>query len=394
MEFPLWLVVTHFLNILFLTLLARSGIEVLGAHPKLYLRNACPPGGELVSFSSKRVAPAPHPQWTSKDEEEAWSPLLALPGRGNLGLGRHWHLLTVQFWVLTGVVYVALLVVSGEWRRLVPTEWSVVPDALRVLAAYLSGQMPTEHGYNAAQQLAYFVVVFVLAPLQVLTGAAMSPAVTGRFPRLAAAFGGRQAARTLHFVGLCALAAFTAVHTVMVVLHGLGHGLSRIALGSPTDHPALAVAVGAGGLLAVVAVNVAATLVSLRDPRRAQQALGAGIEPLEGGLSRLASRQEHARDEISPFFRVNGRPPTDDRFRTLAREQFAGYRLQVGGLVERPLALTVDELRGLGMTTQVTLHCCIQGWSGIAEWSGVPLAALLNRARVLPSARSSCRMAI
>jgi thiosulfate reductase cytochrome b subunit len=98
-------------------------------------------------------------------------------------LGRHWHFLTVQFWILTGVVYVALLLTSGEWRRLVPTDWGIVPQALRDIATYLGGRLPAVQPglpYNAAQQLAYFVVVFVLAPMQIFTGAAMSPAAPTR----------------------------------------------------------------------------------------------------------------------------------------------------------------------------------------------------------------------
>lgn len=70
--FPLWMVVTRFLNIFFMLLLARSGRE--------WLR-----------FSEKTVGADSRPPWSSLDEEEAWSPLVALPGRKNLGLGRHWH---------------------------------------------------------------------------------------------------------------------------------------------------------------------------------------------------------------------------------------------------------------------------------------------------------------
>ena len=133
--------------------------------------------------------------------------------------------MTVQFWILTGLVYVALLFPSGEWRRLVPTSWSIVPDAFHAAATYLNGHLAEPkpgHAYNALQQLAYFAVVFLLAPLQIATGAAMSPSIIARFPRYTRLFGGRQAARTLHFLGLCAFAAFVVVHTVMVLLHGLG----------------------------------------------------------------------------------------------------------------------------------------------------------------------------
>ena len=87
-------------------------------------------------------------------------------------------------------------------------------------ATYLNGHLAEPkpgHAYNALQQLAYFAVVFLLAPFQIATGAAMSPSIIARFPRYARLFGGKQAARTLHFLGLCAFAAFVVVHTVMVL---------------------------------------------------------------------------------------------------------------------------------------------------------------------------------
>ena len=177
-----------------------------------------------MRFSKKVFCADSREPWSSLDEEESWSPVIALPGRKNLGLARHWHFMTVQFWILTGLVYVALLFATGEWRRLVPTSWSIVPGAFHAAATYLNGHLAEPkpgHAYNALQQLAYFAVVFLLAPFQIATGAAMSPSIIARFPRYARLFGGKQAARTLHFLGLCAFAAFVVVHTVMVLLHGL-----------------------------------------------------------------------------------------------------------------------------------------------------------------------------
>ena len=74
-----------------------------------------------MPFSKKVYAPDSRELWTSHDEEEAWSSVIALPGRRNLGLGRHWHFVSVQFWVLTGTVYLALVFTTGCWRYLVPT---------------------------------------------------------------------------------------------------------------------------------------------------------------------------------------------------------------------------------------------------------------------------------
>jgi DMSO/TMAO reductase YedYZ molybdopterin-dependent catalytic subunit len=112
------------------------------------------------------------------------------------------------------------------------------------------------------------------------------------------------------------------------------------------------------------------------------------VDPLERLLVRhLDSRQRYQPRDVSPFFRVNGHPPVGDDYRRLADRGFHDYRLAVGGLVARPLVLSLDELRALGATTQTTMHNCIQGWTAVAEWAGVPLAALLERCGPLPQAR-------
>lgn len=389
--FPVWIVVTHFLNILFMTLLGRSGIEILSAFPKLYLSDHCPPGREFIRFS-KRVffADSPRP-WSSLDEEESWSSKVALPGRKNLGLGRHWHFMTLQFWIVTGLVYIILLFVEGQWRRLVPTDWAIVPDAFRVIATYLSGHLappPPGLPYNAAQQLAYFSVVFILAPLQILTGAAMSPSVAARFPWYPRLFGGRQAARTIHFLILCALIGFVIVHTAMVIIHGVPHEFAGMVLGSYNTNHTLAVVIGIMALLGVVGVNVVATRASLRHPRGVQRLLGRIVDPFERVISRsFTSHQQYAAKDISPYFRVNGYPPPDPDYQRLAQTGFAEYRLEVGGLVEESLSLSLDDLRSMPQARQITKHNCIQGWSNIAEWGGVPLAALIDRCRPLAGAR-------
>jgi DMSO/TMAO reductase YedYZ molybdopterin-dependent catalytic subunit len=392
-ELPVWVAITHFLNLLFLTLLARSGLEILSAFPKLYLSGHCPPGRELVRFSKKVFSADSRRLWTSLDEEESWSPVVALPGRKNLGLGRHWHFMTVQFWVLTGLVYVALLFISGDWDRLVPTSWSIIPDAFHAAATYLNGHLAEPkpgHTYNALQQLAYFVVVFVLAPLQIATGAAMSPSIIARFPRYPRLFGGRQAARTLHFLGLCAFAAFVVVHTAMVLLHGIADEFTAIVLASTPQRtsPSLALAIGLAGLGVVVLVNVLTTVFSLRHRRRVQRLTGRLVGPLERALSRsLSSRQRYSATDISSFHRVNGYPPPDAVYQRLAGDSFRDYRLEVSGLVERPRSFSLAELRAIGSTSQITQHNCIQGWTNIAEWGGVPLVALLAICRPTPAAR-------
>ncbi len=388
LDFPVWLRGAHYFDILFLSVSARSGLEILSAHPKLYWNDHCTPGTEWLRLTRKRM-----PQgtlWTSRDEEESFSPWVSLPGRRSLGLGRHWHFLGDLGWLLTGLLYVVLLLGTGEWTRLVPTSWSLVPEAWRDLLAYLTLHVVETPGrYNALQQLTYFGLVFGLAPLTIATGLAMSPAISSRFPRYLRLFGGRQAARSIHFLALCAFGLFVVVHVTMVVVHGLARDLALIVLGQ-TDHPqgGLALSLAAFGLGFVVVFHVVATLYSRLHPDLVANRTGAVIDVARRPLASVTpKRARYGRRDVSPYFRVNGRPPRDAGYEALAAGGFARYALEVGGLVERPLRLTLSELRQMPRESQVTLHCCIQGWSAIAEWGGVPLRYVLETAGPLPEAR-------
>ncbi|HET7559372.1 MAG TPA: molybdopterin-dependent oxidoreductase, partial [Limnochordia bacterium] len=390
--FPLWIRLAHFFNILFITLLMRSGIEIISAHPMFYWNDHCVPGREWLKFSRKRMPK--DKLWTAEDEKVPYNSWIALPGRDNLGLGRYWHFLSAAGWLLVGLLYVVLLFTSPEWRRLIPTSWAIVPQAWSALIDYLHFRLPPETGvFNALQQLVYAGVIFVLSPLQILTGLAMSPAFTGRFPGYLRPFGGKQAARSLHFLGLVAFMLFTVVHVTMVVAHGLGSELAKIVLGVAHDPTAAqqrtALWLGLLGFAVVVAVHVWATRVSLNAPRRVQRAIQRLVDPLRHRLfHHLRSVQHYRSDQVTTsYVRPNGYPPQNPEYRALLGRDFAGWHFEVGGLVEKPLKLTLAELKGLPKATQITLHNCIQGWTQIVEWGGVPLSALLDRCGPLPKAR-------
>lgn len=105
-------------------------------------------------------------------------------------------------------------------------------------------------------------------------------------------------------------------------------------------------------------------------------------------LGRDALAQEYAAADISPHPRSNGSStPGTDEYNALASNGFRDWRLGVGGLVERPLSLSLDDLRQLPSRTQITRHDCVEGWSYIAKWQGARLSALLARARIKPEAR-------
>jgi DMSO/TMAO reductase YedYZ molybdopterin-dependent catalytic subunit len=103
---------------------------------------------------------------------------------------------------------------------------------------------------------------------------------------------------------------------------------------------------------------------------------------------RPAMAQEFERKDIAQTFRSNGTlDPADEDYRTLAAAGFADYTLSLGGLVQQPAEYSLTQLRALPSRTQITRHDCVEGWSCIGQWRGVPLAALLGAAKPLPAAR-------
>ena len=111
---------------------------------------------------------------------------------------------------------------------------------------------------------------------------------------------------------------------------------------------------------------------------RAQRLLGGG----------RALAREFGPADVSPVFKVNGtRMPEGEDYAALREGNFADWRLRVDGLVAKPLGLSLADLRDLPQRTQITRHDCVEGWSAIGKWQGVPLALVLARAALLPAAR-------
>lgn len=424
-DFPLWLRLTHFFNFLLITLLIRSGIEILGTHPKLYWNDDAFPGSEWFRLGEKRTPEdddrltagkaqttaderalsdgagaafeqPPEPAtdtdkndtspWTAEDEIVPLPSWLALPGKDHLGLGRHWHFWAATGWTITGLLYVVLLFASDQWHRIVPTSWAIIPEAWDALVTYAHLNIPHASGYNALQQLAYFSVIFILAPVQIVTGLAMSPALAARFPRLSRLTGGRQVARSIHFLGVVAFVLFIIVHVSLVVAHGFGEGMAKIVLGGADQPKTLATVLGLAGIGAVVVFHIAATRYSLRYPLRVKKLLEIGIDPLRKWLfHHWTPKQDY--DHVSDYARANGEPPRNDTYQQLLANDFEDFELTVDGLVETPLSFSLDELRELPRQSHTTRHDCIQGWGYYAQWAGVPVSEFIERCEPKPEAR-------
>jgi DMSO/TMAO reductase YedYZ molybdopterin-dependent catalytic subunit len=105
-------------------------------------------------------------------------------------------------------------------------------------------------------------------------------------------------------------------------------------------------------------------------------------------LSPTALAREYSEADLSAEFKANGSTDPDDAgYKSHAANGFADWKLSIAGLVEQPLELSLAELRDMPSRTQITRHDCVEGWSCIGKWKGVPLAALLDRARLKPNAR-------
>jgi thiosulfate reductase cytochrome b subunit len=152
----------------------------------------------------------------------AW---LTLPGEPGLALARDWHFLRAWLLVVNGAAYLAFGMLSGHFRR------DLAPAADQLAARHILADIwdhirlraprgEAARRYNVLQKLAYLTVIFGLLPVMVVSGLTMSPAVTAALPGLLDLFGGRQSARTIHFLVANLLVLFVLVHVIEMLLAG------------------------------------------------------------------------------------------------------------------------------------------------------------------------------
>ena len=178
------------------------------------------------------------------------------------------------------------------------------------------------------------------------------------------------------------------MHVSLVLFTGFVQNMNHVVVGTNDNHLA-GVWLGLVGIAVVIGVNALANWLAWRHPRAVQHVAKAIVTPLMSYfLDRPEPVAEFRREDISPFLWANGKVPTCEEWTTLAANEFKDYRLKVYGLVENPVELSLDDLRAMRKKTQITLHHCIQGWSGIAAWGGLPLAELVNLVRPKPGVRA------
>src|SRR6185312_3585784 len=178
---------------------------------------------------------------------------------------------------------------------------------------YATLHLPPEpngfYGYNALQQIAYFTVVLVFGPLAIATGIAMSPAVVNRFPWYARIFGGRQSARSIHFLTMLSFFAFLVVHFTLVAMTGFARNMNHIVMGTD-DMGKAGIIWGFVGIGVVFLSWVVAHYLSWHHPRGLQNALQSVTYPMQLlTLNRLAPNMSYSEQQISPYFWPNGKVP-------------------------------------------------------------------------------------
>ena len=385
--FPAWLGWQHFLNAFLMIFIIRSGVTILADHPRLYLTRHSTPGKDW--FRMQKPVPA-DPLYTAKMDSLTLPDGVGLPGRRHsIGLARWWHLGIDTLWLLNGVVFFVLIFATGQWMRLVPLSWDVIPNSISVAIQYLSLAWPLENGwvnYNSLQLIAYFLTVFVAAPMALITGLGMSPALSTRFRWISSVFS-IQVARSLHFLVLCWFVMFIVVHVTLVMTTGALRNLNHM-YASRDDDTWVGFWIFAVSLVVMIVAWVAATPLTYRFPRTVQKVGYFLIGPAQKLFEHLDAKPgQYTEKDLSPYFWHNGKYPATEEFEKLREGNFANYRLRINGLVDNPVELDLAQLRSLAHHEQITQHFCIQGWSGVAKWGGVSMSSILDLVKPTPEAK-------
>ncbi len=231
----------HWLNALILVVLLMSGLMILNAHPRLYWgksgANSDPAWLEIGNRSGSgflRIGELTIGTtgflgvWRDAEgrtQTRAFPSWATIPSQYNLALSRRWHLTFAWFLAASTVLYAGWSIVNGHLRR------DLLPRARELRGRHLWSDLKRHarldfpkgaeaRNYNTLQKLSYVAVLLVLLPLMVLSGMAMSPALNASVGWLPELLGGRQSARSIHFISAMALVSFILVHLAMVALSG------------------------------------------------------------------------------------------------------------------------------------------------------------------------------
>jgi thiosulfate reductase cytochrome b subunit len=241
---------THWINVAALLVLLLSGLQIFNAHPALYWGDvstfarpwvsmvAAERSGEAVGLTKigPMIFETTGVLGFSDNQVRGFPAWATLPSYRSLADGRRWHFFFAWLFVLNGLVYWSAALVGGHLRRdLLPRRDELSPRHLAAeVADHARLRFPKGEAalrYNTLQKLAYLAVIAVLLPLMVLTGLSMSPGMNAGFTWLPELFGGRQSARTIHFLSASLIVLFVIVHLAMVAVSGPMNSLRSMITG-------------------------------------------------------------------------------------------------------------------------------------------------------------------
>jgi len=241
--------ISHWLNVPCLIILIMSGLQIFNAHPALYWGDRSDRDQPLLSIRPMKTESGEMRGITtilgfkfdttgvlgySDGSGRAFPAWATVPSAKFLAMGRQWHLFFAWLLVINGLFFTVYALISRHVTRdLAPTG-----KDLRGIGKAVKNHLVLRHPkgdeakrYNVLQKLAYVGILFVVAPLIILTGLTMSPTIDTAFPWLLTIFGGRQAARTIHFITCFSFVGFIVIHVVQVILTGFFNNMRSMLTG-------------------------------------------------------------------------------------------------------------------------------------------------------------------
>lgn len=241
--------ISHWLNVPCLFILIMSGFQIFNAHPALYWGDRSDRDQPVLSIKPMKTESGEMKGITtvldhqfdttgllgySDGSGRAFPAWATVPSARWLAMGRQWHLFFAWIFVINGLIFATYSVVSRHFKKdLLPTgqDLKQIPQAVKDHLVLRHPKGEEAKRYNVLQKLAYVGILFVVAPLIVLTGLTMSPTIDTAFPWLLTIFGGRQAARTIHFVACFSFVGFVVIHLSQVILTGFFNNIRSMITG-------------------------------------------------------------------------------------------------------------------------------------------------------------------
>lgn len=245
---------THWLNVLAISLLLMSGLQIFNAHPALYWGAKSTFSDPWLAMTKQEVAEIPRGittvgdyrfdttglfGWSGKEgmrQQRGFPSWATIPSYRSLADGRRWHFFFAWLFVINGLVYWLWGLIGGHVRRdLLPSRAQLKPShILREIVAHAQFKFPRDESariYNVIQKFTYLAVIALILPLMVGTGLTMSPGFNAAAPWLTELFGGRQSARSVHFICAGLIVVFVLVHLLLVLVSGVWNNLRSMITG-------------------------------------------------------------------------------------------------------------------------------------------------------------------